>query len=99
MLNRIFQQSAIPQEYHSNFLHLYFDIAWFGVLSGSTVNFLSVYATRIGATSFQIGLIGATAAVVSLVLAIPSGRWLENRNLRKSIFWTSVAYRIGYLLL
>ncbi len=98
MLNRFFRQSAIPKEYHSNFFHLYFDIAWFGVLSGSTVNFLNVYATRIGATSFQIGMIGAMAAVVSLLLAIPSGRWLENRNLRKSIFWTSVLYRIGYLM-
>ncbi len=98
MLNRLFRQNAIPQEYHSNFIHLYFDIAWFGVLSGSTVNFLNIYATRIGATSFQIGLIGAMAAIVSLFLAIPSGHWLEKRNLRKSIFWTSVAYRIGYLL-
>jgi MFS family permease len=97
MLNRIFQQSAIPHQYRSNFSHLYFDIAWFGVLSGSTVNFLNVYATRIGATGLQIGLIGAMSAVVSLFLAIPAGIWLQKRNIGHAIFWTSVFYRIGFL--
>jgi MFS family permease len=97
MLNRILQQSAIPHQYRSNFSHLYFDIAWFGVLSGSTVNFLNVYATRIGATGLQIGLIGAMSAVVSLFLAIPAGIWLQKRNIGHAIFWTSVFYRIGFL--
>ena len=97
MLNRLFHEGAIPREYHSNFMHLYLDIAWFGVLSGSTVNFLNIYATRIGATGFQIGLIGAMAAIVNLVLAIPAGRWLEGKQLGHAMFWTSVLYRIGYL--
>jgi len=97
MLNKIFQQNAIPNQYRANFLHLYLDIAWFGVLSGSTVNFLNVYATRIGATGLQIGLIGAMSAVVSLLLAIPAGIWLQKRNLHHAIFWTSVFYRIGFL--
>jgi MFS family permease len=98
MLTRLFRQTAIPREYHSNFIHLYFDIAWFGVLSGSTVNFLNIYATRLGATGLQIGLISAMAAVVSLFLAIPSGRWLEKQRLHHAIFWTSVFYRSVYLL-
>lgn len=97
MLNRLFHQGAIPKEYHSNFMHLYLDIAWFGVLSGSTVNFLNIYATRIGASGFQIGMIGAMAAVVNLFLAIPAGRWLEKQHISHAIFWTSVYYRIGFL--
>ena len=97
MLNRLFHEGAVPREYHSNFVHLYLDIAWFGVLSGSTVNFLNIYATRIGATGFQIGLIGAMAAIVNLFLAIPAGRWLEKRHLSHAIFWTSVFYRVGFL--
>jgi MFS family permease len=97
MLNRLFHEGAIPREYHSNFVHLYLDIAWFGVLSGSTVNFLNIYATRIGATGFQIGLIGAMAAIVNLLLAIPASRWLEKRHLSHAIFWTSVFYRVGFL--
>jgi MFS family permease len=97
MLNKIFRQSSIPREYHRNFNHLYFDIAWFGVLSGSAVNFLNIYATRIGATGLQIGLIGAMSAMVNLFLAIPAGRWLEKQNTGRAMFWTSVAYRAGYI--
>src|SRR5215211_5470451 len=97
MLTKLFQQSAVPDEYRSNFLHLYMDIGWFGVLSGSAVNFLTIYATRLGATGFQIGLIGAMAAIVTLVLAIPSARWIQTHNTNKAIFWSSVIYRVGYV--
>ncbi|HXF85169.1 MAG TPA: MFS transporter [Anaerolineales bacterium] len=96
-ISRFFKQSDIPPEYHATFRHLYFDIAWFGVLSGSAVNFLSIYATRLGATSLQIGLIGAMSAIVNLFLAIPAGRWLAKRNINRAIFWTSVFYRLGFL--
>jgi MFS family permease len=74
------------------------DIGWFGILSGSAVNFLSVYATRLGATGLQIGLLSSMAAVVSLVLAIPTGRWLEKQELNPAVFRASVWYRLGYLL-
>jgi MFS family permease len=97
MLNRLFQQNAIPVKYQRNFIHLYLDMAWFGVLSGSTINFLNVYATRIGATGLQIGLIGAMSAIVNLFLAIPAGIWLQKRNIGHAMFWTSVFYRIGFL--
>jgi MFS family permease len=97
MIPRIFNQTGVPHEYRSIFLHLYFDIAWFGVLSGSAVNFLNIYATRIGASGLQIGLIGAMSAVVNLFLAIPAGRWLEKRDTNRAIFWAAVVYRIGYL--
>jgi len=97
MLNKLFQQNAIPNEYRSNFLHLYLDIGWYGVVSGSTINFLNVYATRLGATGYQIGLIGAMSAVVTLFLAIPAARWLEKQKIDRAMFWTSVYYRIGFL--
>lgn len=97
MYTRLFQQSTVPSKYRSNFLHLYLDIAWFGVLSGSAINFLNIYATRIGATAFQIGMIGAMSAIVSLFLAIPAGRWLQSQNTARAIFWSSVFYRIGFV--
>jgi MFS family permease len=99
MLSKLLRLSAAPEEYRSNFLHLYLDIAWFGLLSGSAINFLNIYATRIGATAFQIGLVGAMPAMVSLFLAIPTGRWLQSQNTNKAIFWSSVFYRIGFLAL
>lgn len=97
MISRIFK-SDVPQKYRANFTNLYFDIGWFGILSGSSVNFLNIYATRLGANGFQIGLLGATAAAVSLLLAIPSGHWIQKRPIGKAVFWTSVVYRIGFLL-
>ncbi len=96
-ISRFFRQVAVPPQYHATFRHLYYDIAWFGVLSGSVINFMSIYATRIGATGLQIGLIGAMSAVVNLFLAIPAGRWLSRRNTNRAIFWSSVFYRIGFI--
>jgi MFS family permease len=98
MLNKLFRQSDVPAEYRANFIHLYMDIGWFGLLSGSAVNFLNVYAARLGATALQIGLLAAVSAIVSLIFAIPAGRWLEQRSVGKAVFWTSVVYRIGFAL-
>jgi MFS family permease len=94
----LFHQSDIPEKYRSNFWHLYFDIGWFGVLSGTAVNFLSVYATRLGATGLQIGLLAAMAAIVNLFLAIPAGRWIEKCHTGRAVFWSSVVFRAGYVL-
>ncbi len=94
----LFHQSDVPEKYRSNFSHLYFDIAWFGVLSGTAVSFLSVYATRLGASGLQIGLLAAMAAIVNLFLAIPAGRWIEARHTGRAVFWSSVIFRIGYVL-
>ncbi len=98
MLSRLFRQSSVPREYRSNFFHLYLDIGWFGILSGSSINFLAVYAARLGASALQIGLIGAASAAVSLLIAIPSSRWVERRNTGQAVFWSSVVYRLGYVL-
>ena len=98
MLTRLFHQSEIPREYRANFLHLYLDIGWFGILSGTAINFLAVYAARLGASAMQIGMIGAASAVVNLLIAIPAGRWVEKRNTGLAVFWSSVFYRLGYAL-
>lgn len=93
----LFRQPDVPEKYRTNFSHLYFDIAWFGVLSGTAVNFLNVYVTRLGASGLQIGLLAAMAAVVNLFLAIPAGRWIEKRHTGRAVFWSSVIFRIGYV--
>ena len=98
MLVNFPHQTDVPREYHSNFVHLFLDIAWFGVVSGSAVNFLNIYAARIGATGLQIGLIGAMSAVVNLFLAIPAGHWIERRHTGRAVFWASVFYRLGYAI-
>jgi len=93
----MFQSPTIPAEYRRNFIHLYFDIGWYGLLAGSAINFLNIYATRLGASGLQIGLLGAMGAAINLVLAIPAGRWIEKRPIDRAVFWTAVAYRVGYL--
>jgi MFS family permease len=91
--------SAIPTVYRRNFFLLYCDVFFWGVLNGSILTFLTVYAARLGATGEQIGLIGAVPALVTLVLALPSGRWLEHQPVHGSVVWTSIASRWFYLLL
>jgi hypothetical protein len=88
---------AVPAEYRSTFRHLYLDIAWFGVLSGSAIAFLAVFATRQGAEPWQIGLLGAGPAAINLIFTLPAGRWLEGRAVGPAVFWTSVFHRLFYL--
>ena len=97
MLTKLFRQSAIPREYQSNFLHLYFDIGWAGVLNGATISFLSIYAIRMGATSLQIGLLGAISAFVTLFVAIPAGHWLQTQVTSQAVFATAVLARLCYV--
>ncbi|PWB52222.1 MAG: hypothetical protein C3F13_11885 [Anaerolineales bacterium] len=82
-----------------NLRQLYWDVVWFGVLAGSTIAFQAVYAARLGATGFQIGLISAGPAVIGLIFTLPSGRWLEGKSLIKVSFRSAIWQRLGYLVL
>jgi MFS family permease len=98
LIRRFFVNPALPEEYRANFIHFYLDIGWYALLAGSSLNFQNVYAARLGASSLQIGLLGAIPALVSLLLAIPAGIWLAKHPVHRAVFWTSVIYRIGFLL-
>lgn len=91
-------QQVVPQEYRQRFHHLTWDIAWYGLLAGSTIAFLSVYAARIGATAFQIGMLMAGPAAVNLLFALPTGRWLQNRPLGSAVFWSAACSRTLFLI-
>ena len=82
-----------------NLRQLYWDVAWFGVLAGSTMAFLAVYAARLGATSLQIGMLSAGPAVVNLLFTLPAGQWLEGKPLIRTTFLASLGQRIGYVVL
>lgn len=73
------------------------DVIWWGILSGSTLSFIAVYAVRLGADPGQIGWLNAVPAVVSLLFALPVGQWLGPRQVGKKIFWASVINRIFYI--
>jgi MFS family permease len=82
-----------------NFIHLYWDVAWFGVAYGSTLSFLAVFAARLGAAGWQVGLLSAGPALVNALLTVPAGRWLETRSLGRVVVLTAFWQRLGYFLL
>jgi MFS family permease len=91
--------AASPDPYlRSNFHHLYADVFWYGILAGSTLAFLGVYAAHIGANSFQIGLLTGGGAIVNLLGSLPAGRWLENRLPSRAVFQTAI-WRTCYALI
>ncbi len=87
----------IPPEHRKNFRNLYFDVAWFGIMNGTILSFLSVFATRAGATNSQIGLIGAVPAVANLLFSLPASSLLQNLPTARVVFWSSFFQRIFYL--
>jgi hypothetical protein len=98
-LQSIFRSGrTVPTELRPIFFHLYWDITWFGILSGSTISFLSVYAARLGASAYEIGLLSAGPAVVGLAFTLPAGRWLQARPVGGAVFWSALLARLGYLL-
>jgi MFS family permease len=96
-LSRLYSDRPVPAEHHSNFRHLYLDIAWFGVLAASSLAFVGVYAARLGATASQIGLLSVGPAIANLIFALPSGRWLERQPIGAAVFWTAALHRAFYL--
>jgi len=97
-ISRLFAPAQpIPAAHRRTFTNLFMDMAWIGVLSGSTITFLSVYAARLGASSAQIGFISAAPAVINLIFAIPAAGWTRGRPLGAAAFWSSVFARIFYL--
>ncbi len=83
----------------ANFTHLYADIGWFGLLAGSTLSFIAIYAARLGANGLQVGLLSAGPALVNMLFSLPLGRWLESQPLVRANVLAALWSRLGYLLL
>ena len=87
----------------ARYRHLVLDIAWFGVLNGSAIAFVAVYASRLGATAAQISILSALPALVNLTFALPAGRLLQQRSeapqrLQRAVIVTGLLQRGVYLL-
>lgn len=102
-LREFFQPTvSIPKKYGNNFNHLYWDIFWWGVLNGSTITFLSIYATRLGATTLQIGMLTAIPALMNLLFTFPAGTLASRWSSIDSVKWGALLTRsfyLGFLLL
>jgi MFS family permease len=83
----------------SNFLHLVADIAWFGLAMASTSRFLSIYAIRLGATPFELGLIAALPGLALLFSTGMSIWWRRRyRNSVRALLWPAFGFRLAFLL-
>ena len=89
--------STIPQVYQNNFKHYYFDIAWFGVLNGSILAFLSIYCARIGASGQQIGIISAMPAIANIIFTLPAGSLMKKQIKPSTAFRSAILQRMFYL--
>lgn len=89
---------ALPDQLRRYFTHLYWDVAWFGIVAGSSQAFLGVYVARLGATPLQMGLLNAGPALVGLLFTMPAGVWLRQKPVGRVVFWSAVVMRIQFLL-
>ncbi len=86
-ISKVFQSPVpVPGKYRKLFFHLYMDMAGMGILSGSTMSFLAVYATRQGADPAQIGLLSAVPGLVNLAFCLACGKLVRIPVLGKSSF-------------
>lgn len=92
------RETVSPEVEAANFIHLYWDVVWYGITFGSTLSFLAVFATRLGAAGWQIGLLTAGPALINTLFTIPAGRWLEKRSLGPAVTWTAICHRLGFVL-
>ena len=90
--------SPTASELRKFFFHLYWDVAWYGVLAGSSLAFISVYITRLGAAPWQVGMLNAGPALVGLAFTMPAGRWLHERPIGRAVLNMTIAQRAFFLL-
>jgi MFS family permease len=97
--SRLFRFSpALSDDLKSNFIHYFWDIAWWGLYTGGTASFLNIYAVRCGATPEQIGWLTALPALVSLLLALPFGRILQKYSAKRATLWSCFGQRILFVV-
>jgi MFS family permease len=87
-----YQISAAPIDaspiQRKNFINVQIDAIGIG-LANAAAPFLPVFLTRLGASSFEVGLLTAMPALTGLIMAIPLGRFLHSR--RQIVPWFSAA--------
>jgi MFS family permease len=74
-------------------------VVWFGILNGSAISFIAIYAARLGANTTQLGFLNAAPAIINLAFALPAGRWIESKARGKPVFWSAILQRVFYISL
>ena len=83
-----------------NPLHLYGDIAWFGIANGILGTFTGVFAIRLGASDTLVGLLSSLPALINILWQVPSARIVERvGSVRDTTVKSLLFQRIIYLLI
>lgn len=83
-----------------NFVHLVWDVAWFGIAWVTVSRFLQVYAIRVGASPIELGWITAGPQLGMLIASLFSVWWRERHpDSMKAIFYPTLLFRFSFLLL
>jgi predicted MFS family arabinose efflux permease len=96
--HQVFRRRETVEE--QNNWNLYLDVTWWGVLSGITSTFVSVFAIRLGASNTLVGLLVSLPALINIFWLMPSARLIERQRRRLPIIvLTGFLQRMGYLLI
>jgi len=83
----------------ANIRHLLWDIAWFGVLVGTAVNYMQVYVVRLGGSSLAVSALTYGPALVSIAWQLPAARMMSRAGHRRRwMIGGGLLYRLPYLL-
>lgn len=90
---------AFPAGHRRNFNLMFLDVAFWGILNGSTVVFLAIYASRLGASAAQIGLLTASPALMNMLFSFAASNFSRGKSVYVITRWAWLITRIFYLFL
>jgi MFS family permease len=89
----------VPEVHRRNFIHLYLDIAFWGLFNGSILVFLGVYLSRLGASPIQVGLLTSIPAFANVVFTFPASAFARGRSISRIVPRAALVTRLLYGLL
>lgn len=97
-MNRLFNLNpALPEDRNAQFLIL--EMFWASMLA-SAATFNAAFALRLGATNTEVGWLTSIPALMAVLVALPAGRFLNQKSRRKPwILGSLVLYRSVFLVI
>ena len=78
---------------------LYREVAWAGVAAGAVGGFLSIFALRLGATPFEVGLLTTGPAVAGILFPLPAARVVSRMWGKGVVVLPLAIYRLLYAIM
>ncbi len=76
--------------------YLYREIAWAGISNGVLGGFLSIFALRLGATAFEVGLLTTGPAIAGILVPLPASRLLRRMWSKAVVFAPLAMFRMVF---